>query len=297
MMSITPLEVVVRAPRQLQRPGMLLMVRAWRQWRVRIGVGMLTAMVLLVVIGPVFAPHSPSAFVGLPFGHPSGAAVFGTDYLGHDVLSRVLWGGRSILGLAFASAALGVISGATVGLIAANARGVVDNALMRVMDVVLAFPAIIFALLAISTLGPKLWLLVVAIGVAHMPRVARVTRGAAVEVVERDFVYAARAMGESTRRVLVAEILPNITGPLLVEASLRITFSIGTVAALSFLGFGLQPPAADWGLMINENQSGLSLQPWAVIAPACCIALLTISTSLIADGLARALAGIEGTGE
>ncbi len=283
------------AIRRHRRPLALLALRAWGQWRVRIGLSIVVFMVALVLIGPVFAPHSPTAFVGLPFAHPSGTAILGTDFLGRDVFSRVLWGGRSILELSLAAAALGIVAGTTIGLVAAYSRGVADNLLMRGMDVILAFPAIIFALLAVATLGPKLWLLVIAIGVSHTPRVARLVRGASIDIVERDFVYAAQAMGEPTRKILLAEILPNITGPLLVETSLRITFSIGLVAALSFLGFGLQPPAADWGLMINENQSGLTIQPWAVVAPIICIALLTIGTSLVADGLARALAGIEGS--
>ncbi|HWF50466.1 MAG TPA: ABC transporter permease [Solirubrobacteraceae bacterium] len=254
-------------------------------------------MVALVLLGPLFAPHSPSAFVGLPFAPPSGHVLLGTDFLGRDVLSRVLWGGRSILELSLAAAGLGLALGTAIGLIAAYSQGLLDSLLMRGMDVILAFPAIVFALLAVATVGPKLWLLVIAVGLSHTPRVARLVRGASLDVVNRDFVYAVQAMGEPTRKILLGEILPNIAGPLLVETSLRITFSISLVAALSFLGFGLQPPAADWGLMINENQTGLTIQPWAVVAPILCIALLTIGTSLIADGLARALAGIDRAAE
>jgi peptide/nickel transport system permease protein len=120
-----------------------------------------------------------------------------------------------------------------------------------------------------------------------------VTRGSSVEIVERDFVRAAEAIGEPRRKILLGEILPNVSSPLLVEASLRLTYSVGLIAALSFLGFGVQPPAADWGLMINENRQGLTVQPWGVVAPVLAIALLTIGTSLIGDGVARASAGIE----
>jgi peptide/nickel transport system permease protein len=126
-----------------------------------------------------------------------------------------------------------------------------------------------------------------------MPRVARVTRGASLEIVERDFVQAAEAIGAPRARILMGEILPNITSTLLVEASLRLTYSIGLIAGLSFLGFGLQPPNADWGLMINENRQGLTIQPWGVVLPVIAIALLTIGTSMIGDGLARASAGID----
>ena len=144
-----------------------------------------------------------------------------------------------------------------------------------------------------ATVGPSLWLLVVAVGLTTMPRAARVTRGAAVEIVERDFVRAAEAIGLPRRRILVGEVLPNIASPLVVETTLRLTFNIAVVAGLSFLGFGLQPPAADWGLMINENKNGLTIQPWPVLLPVIAIALLTIGTSLIGDGLSRAAIGIE----
>jgi peptide/nickel transport system permease protein len=126
-----------------------------------------------------------------------------------------------------------------------------------------------------------------------MPRAARVTRGAAVEVVERDFVRAAEAIGVPRRRILFSEVLPNITSPLIVETTLRLTFNVAVVAGLSFLGFGLQPPAADWGLMINENRNGLTIQPWPVVLPVIAIALLTVGTSLIGDGVSRAAIGIE----
>jgi peptide/nickel transport system permease protein len=127
-----------------------------------------------------------------------------------------------------------------------------------------------------------------------MPRVARVTRGASLEIVERDFVQAAEVIGESHRKILFGELLPNITAPLMVEASLRLTYSIGLIAGLSFLGFGVRQPNADWGLMINENRQGLTIMPWGVVVPVLAIALLTIGTSLIGDGLARASAGIDG---
>ena len=148
-------------------------------------------------------------------------------------------------------------------------------------------------LLFVSILGPRLWLIVLMVGISHAPRIARVTRAATLEVAHRDFVRAAEALGVSRSRVLRVEILPNITSPLLVEFGLRLTYSIGIIAGLSFLGFGLQPPAADWGLMINENRIGITVQPWAVFVPVFMIAVLTIATNLIADGYGRALVGIE----
>jgi peptide/nickel transport system permease protein len=280
------------APTQA-RPVVLLLRRAWRQARTKVGVVLVLLLVGIAVIGPFVAPHSPTEFVGAPYAHPSSTALLGTDSLGRDVFSRVLWGGRSVLGLAIAATALGLALGVTIGLVAAYASATADDILMRAMDVILAFPSLVLALVAVATVGPKLWLLVLVVGITTAPRVSRVTRGSSVEIVERDFVRAAEAIGEPRRKILLGEILPNVSSPLLVEASLRLTYSVGLIAALSFLGFGVQPPAADWGLMINENRQGLTVQPWGVVAPVLAIALLTIGTSLIGDGVARASAGIE----
>jgi peptide/nickel transport system permease protein len=281
------------APPTQPRPLVLLLRRAWRQTRTKVGVVLVLLLVGIAVIGPFLAPHSPSEFVGAPYEDPSSSALLGTDNLGRDVLSRFLWGGRSVLGLALAATALGLALGVTIGLVAAYARGTMDDLLMRAMDVILAFPSLVLALVAVATVGPNLWLLVLVVGITTAPRVSRVTRGSSVEIVERDFVRAAEAIGEPRRKILLGEILPNVSSPLLVEASLRLTYSVGLIAALSFLGFGVQPPAADWGLMINENRQGLTVQPWGVVAPVLAIALLTIGTSLIGDGVARASAGIE----
>jgi peptide/nickel transport system permease protein len=279
------------------RPATILLRRAWRQMRTKIGVALVALLAGVALIGPFFAPHSPSEFVGVPYAHVSSALPLGADNLGRDVFSRFLWGGRSVLGLSLLATALGLLLGVSIGLVAAYSRSILDDVLMRAMDVILAFPSIVLALVVVSTLGPKLWLIVTVVGITTAPRVARVTRGASLEIVERDFVQAAEVLGESRFKILLGEILPNITSPLMVEASLRLTYSIGLIAGLSFLGFGLQPPAADWGLMINENRQALTIQPWGAAAPVIAIALLTIGTSLVGDGLARAAIGIDRGGE
>ena len=166
---------------------------------------------------------------------------------------------------------------------------------MRAMDVILAFPQIMLRRSSlVATVGPKQWLIVLAVGVTTMPRVARVMRGAALEVVERDFVQAAEALGESRWRILAAEMLPNVTSPLLVEASLRLTYSdrAGRRRWRSSASAS-RPERADWGLMINENRPALSVQPWGVVLPVLAIALLTIGTGLVGDGLARASIGLD----
>jgi peptide/nickel transport system permease protein len=282
------------APRRGRRsPLRMTLTRALKFGRTKVGLALVIVLVGVAAFGPLVAPESTTAFVGAPYQPPGEGAVMGTDFLGRDILSRFLAGGRSVLMLSLLATVLGLIVGVAIGLIAAYSRGSMDDVIMRSMDIVLAFPQIVFVLLLVSTIGPKLWLLVLTVAATHAPRVARLARGAALEVVERDFVKAAEVLGEPRWRILLGEILPNITSPLMVEASLRLTYSIGLVAAISFLGFGLQPPAADWGLMINENRVGLTVQPWGVALPALAIALLTIGTNLIADGLARALIGVD----
>jgi peptide/nickel transport system permease protein len=266
---------------------------ALRLGRTRFGLAIVTVLVLVALAGPLVAPYSPTEFVGIPNSPPSGDAIFGTDALGRDVFSRFLYGGRTVLWLSAAATLLGVTLGVVVGLVAAYARNWLDDVLMRGNDVLLAFPQIIFVLLAVSALGPKLWLIVLTVGLTHAPRVARVIRGAALEIVERDFVKSAEVVGEARWRVVFAEVLPNVTSPLLVEVGLRMTYSIGLIAGISFLGFGLQPPDADWGLMINENRLSITVQPWAVLLPVVAIGLLTVGTNLITDGVSRALAGID----
>jgi peptide/nickel transport system permease protein len=274
-------------------PAVATALRALRFRRTQIGLALTGVVVAIALVGPFLAPNSPTDFSHVPFTKPGGEVKAGTDYLGRDVLSRVLWGGRSVLVLAALSASLGVFLGVAAGMLAGYSRAWLDEAVMRVLDVLLAFPQIVFTLLLVSMVGTKLWLIVVAVAITHIPRTARIVRGATLEVVERDFVKRAEVLGVPRLRILFGEILPNISSPVLVEFGLRLTYSIGIVAGLSFLGFGLQPPSPDWGLMINENRIGLTLQPWPVILPAVLIAVLTIGTNLVTDGLARALIGID----
>ena len=164
---------------------------------------------------------------------------------------------------------------------------------MRIVDVILSFPQVVFALLLLSLLGPKLWLITLAVGISHAPQVARVLRSATLDISERDFVKAAELQGMRPIKVMVKEILPNLVSPLTVEAGLRLTYSITIIAGLAFLGFGQPPPAANWGTMIYENRTGLSLNPWAVIVPAALIALLTIGINTFTDAFARVAIGVD----
>lgn len=271
-----------------------LVTRALRLWRTRVGALLVLLLVVIAIVGPYVAPHPPTEFITIPNSSPGGeAGILGTDYLGQDVLSRFLYGGRGILVMAIVSTAIGLVFGVAIGLVAAYARNALDDVLMRTMDAILAFPQIMLALVAVSLVGAQTWVIIAAIALTTAPRVARVARGAAQPVVERDFVAATESMGLSRVRILTGELLPNILGPMMVEASLRLTYSIGVIAALAFLGLSPDPNGANWGTMIQQNQIALSVQPWGALAPIIAIALLTMGTGLFGDGIARTAAGID----
>ncbi len=266
---------------------------ALRLWRTRFGLLLVLLLVGIAIVGPFVAPFGEQEFVGKPFTRAIDGTRLGTDYFGQDIVSRFLFGGRSIITMAVLATLLGLLTGVTIGLVAAYSRGAVDNILMRTMDLILAFPQLLIALVALTTVGAKSWLIVLIVGFTTMPRIARIVRGTALEVVQRDFVSAAEALGESRTRIITRELLPNVSGPLLVEANLRLTYAVGIIAGLGFLGFSTKVNGADWGRMIQENQGALNVQPWGVALPAIAIALLTIGTGFIADGLARTISGID----
>jgi ABC-type dipeptide/oligopeptide/nickel transport system permease subunit len=249
-------------------------------------VGFVLAVALL---GPYLAPHDPDAPIGLPNSGPSGSAPFGTDVLGRDVLSRLLHGGRSVILLAAAATILAYLIGLTIGLIAGFSRSFVDPLLMRTVDVMLAFPPLLFVLILISGAGTGVTVVVIAVAAIQAPSVSRVVRTATQVVAVRGYVEAAVARGESTFAVIRREVIPNILAPVLVDFGLRFTYSILIIASVNFLGLGLQPPSSDWALLISENRQYISLNAWSVLAPAAMIALLTIGVNLLGDAIARSL--------
>ena len=251
------------------------------------GLVLLTLVVGLALLGPFFAPHAPDRPVGVPLIGPAEGAPFGTDFLGRDVLSRTLWGGRSVLALAGLATLLAYAGGITIGLVAGYSRSLLDPLLMRGADVLLSFPAILFLLILVTGAGASKTVLVLGVAVVQMPLVARIMRTATLEQSVRGFVEAAVARGERTSAILRREILPNIIGPLMADVGLRFTYAIILVASVNFLGLGLQPPDADWALIISENRSGLTLNPWVILVPAALISVLTISVNLVGDAIAR----------
>ena len=284
------LAIVGRAPRQ----GTLALVgRALRTRRGALGATLAAVVVLVAALGPFVAPESSTSSVGNPFEGPTSGAIFGYDVLGRDVLSRVLHGGWQLLLVAGAATVVGVGVGTVVGVTAAYFKGVSDGVLMRTADVVLAFPQLVLALLLVSVAGPSVTLIIFAVALAHTPQVARVVRAAALDVCERDYVKAIELLRISSWRVIRGEVVPGVVSVVMVELGLRLTYSILVIAGLSFLGFGLQPPTPNWGLMVNENRIGLSQNPWALIVPSALIAMLTIGMNTFTDALARVMLGVD----
>jgi peptide/nickel transport system permease protein len=289
--------------RTAQRPAVKLRRRQWlsilgravRTPRGAVGLTLTTFIVLLVAIGPFVAPYNPDALVGAPFAKPSGQFLLGTDNLGRDVLSRTLDGGWELLVMALAATVFGLLVGGTAGISAAYLRGRADGLIMRTVDVVLAFPQLVFALLLVSIIGPKLWLLVLAVGFSHAPAVSRVLRSATLDVSERDFVKNVELQGMRSSTVMRKEILPNLISPIMVEAGLRLTYSIVIMAGLSYLTFGPPPPTPNWGTDIGANQLGLSPfnNLWSVVVPAVLLAVLTVGTNTFTDAIARVAIGVD----
>lgn len=254
-----------------------------------VGLALLVGVVALALLGPLLAPNAPDEPVGIPLTGPGDGLPLGTDFLGRDVLSRVLWGGRSVLALAGAATLLAYLLGAFVGLVAGHNRRWLDAFLMRGADVALSFPPLIFLLVLATGLGTAVWVLVVGVALVQAPLVARIVRTATAEQSVKGFVEAAVARGESTTAIVRRELLPNVAPSIMADVGLRFTYSIILVASVNFLGLGLQPPSSDWALMISENRGGLDLNPLVILAPAALIALLTIAVNLVGDAIARSL--------
>jgi len=268
----------------------------------RIGFALVAFHLFLAIFGPSLAPYSPTDFTSenlkTRLTGPSMEHVLGTDGFGRDVLSRVVAGARSIIWISFIGTALGITLGTIVGMTSGYIGGKTDQVIMRGVDVFLAFPGLLLALLVINLgvqrigidLWPskEAWLVIITIGIAFMPANSRVIRSAALAIKPLEFVQSARLRGESSFYIIFREVLPNIIPVVAVEASIRVSFALILTAGLGFLGLGVQPPTPDWGLMVSENREFLSIAPWAALAPAMAMASLVVGVNLLTDGVREA---------
>ncbi|MEP7224845.1 MAG: ABC transporter permease [Actinomycetota bacterium] len=246
--------------------------------------------IFCALFGEAVAPKDPFASDPLNrLTEPNGDFWFGTDRLGRDVFSRVLAGARGILTVAPLATLLGTVLGTALGLITGYFRGIVDDVIMRFMDALLAIPLVILALLALVALGPSNVTVIVVIGIVFTPLVARTVRAAVLSEAQLEYVQAAKLRNERAPYIMFAEILPNVLPPVIVEFTVRLGYAVFTIAGLSFLGFGIQPPAPDWGLQIFENYGFITGNVWwPVLFPALAIASLVVAVNLVADGITQA---------
>jgi peptide/nickel transport system permease protein len=254
------------------------------------GVSVLAVILIVVVIGIWFTPYDPTAFaVRSRLSPPGWPHLFGTDEFGRDVLSRVLAGGHLSLAIGFGAMLISLVIGVPLGLLAAFHGGFVEAAIMRTVDLMISLPPVLLGLLILAVTPPSLSKTILAVGLAYIPILARLSRAVGLGLLREDFVQAAFARGEGARAILWHEVLPNAWPPIIVECGLRVTFAILLGSALSFLGLGPQPPSSEWGLMIAESREFLTHAPWVGIAPGLCLSLLLVSVNLVGEGLRETL--------
>lgn len=255
-------------------------------------VGFLVVILFLVIvlIGPLFVPyHFAEQNIAHRLQPPSTEHLFGTDEFGRDIFSRIVLGSRNVCVVAGSGAIMSVLIGLSLGLIAGYWGGVLDEIITRSLEVMMAIPALLLAMLVLFSLGSTFYSVILVVGFAFTPAVTRVVRSVVLDVKTRSFVEAAKLRGESTFYILTREILPSVMPHLAVEASMRFVFAIFMVASLGFLGLGIQPPAPDWGYMVSEARPYLVIAPWVMFFPALTIAVLVVGVSFMSDGLRKML--------
>jgi peptide/nickel transport system permease protein len=251
---------------------------------------LLVVLHLVVAIGaPWVAPYAPTSLLDAPLEPPSATYWLGTDDLGRDAFSRLLWGGRVAMLVAFAAGIIAVVGGAVLGLSAAFMRGAFDDCMLRLVEMKLAMPTILFVAIFVTGFGQSIPILILAIGIIQMMGVIRTTRAAGIVLMEQGYVRAAQLNGESGPKIILRELLPNVADLMAVEFALRASSALLLVSALSFLGLGISPPTPDWGLMVEDAMALLDSEPHLVLAPALAISTLVLGINLAAEGLAEAL--------
>ncbi len=250
-----------------------------------IGVGIVLFWVFVAVAAPLISPYSPTEMHEARLQSPSPQHWLGTDHLARDILSRMLWGTRVVVALAPISVLLGILIAAPLGLMSGYVGGKLDTLIMRGVDILLSFPTLLIYILIITSFGSSAIVVVISISLGSIPPITRIIRSLVLDVRTKDYVSAARLRGEKRRYILLREILPNVSGPIIVDATIRIGYAIMTIGALGFLGLGIPPPTPDWGGMINEGRQWIFAMPWIVLAPAVALSSVVIGLNLLADGI------------
>ncbi len=292
MSATTPTEL--EAAVDLEPPSRTFAVDVWRRFRKSpgaiVGAAVVALIVLIALFAPFIAPADPLAQnLSQATQAPGAGHPFGTDKLGRDVFSRIVYGARISIRIGFVAVGLAITVGTLIGLVAGYAGKRVDGVLMGAMDLMLAFPSIILAIGITTILGPSITNLMIAVGIVYVPQYARLARSSVLAVKEHEYVEAARAIGVRTPAILARHVLPNILAPLLVQATLGIATAELEAAGLSYLGLGARPPAPEWGAMLNDARDYWLSAPWALIFPGVSITVLVLGFNLLGDGLRDAL--------
>ena len=257
------------------------------------GLFVIVVYVVAAIFAPVIAPFGEAEVVGSSYAPPDEAMILGGDQLGRDMFSRIIYGARNTVGIALLTTALAFLVGSLTGLMAATLGGWVDQACGRVVDTLMAIPQLVFALLLLTIVGTNVVNLILVIALLYSPLVFRLARAVAGNIVVMDYIEAARLRGERTWYLIVSEILPNATAPLVAEFGLRFCFVFLAISALSFLGLGIQPPTADWGSMVRENATLISFGEITPLIPAAAIALLTVAVNFVVDWMLHLSSGLK----
>jgi peptide/nickel transport system permease protein len=268
------------------RPRPTLWARFVRTPVAMAGAAIVAAYAVAALMAPFISPHDPSAMTPHSLlAPPGGPYPLGTDQFGRDLLSRLLYGTRVSLTVSAASVAFALAGGGGIGVASGHYGGRVDALLMRIMDVIFAFPAVLLAIAIMAAAGTALWTIIAAIAIVYTPQFARVSRASVLATRGLEYVEAAAALGAGTRRILARHILPNISAPVVVQTSLSLSLAILTESALSFLGLGTQPPTPSWGNMLAEARRLMTVAPWTAVFPGAAIALIVLGFNLLGDGL------------
>ena len=252
-------------------------------WSAKLGLCMVTVTLLAALLAPLIAPYGEAEKVGDIWLDPGGATLLGTDQLGRDLFTRMLYGARNTIAIALVITLLAFVVGGVGGLMAATVGGWLDMVLSRVVDLFMAFPALILTLMILSILGTSIPVLIIVIALLDATKVFRLARALAMDIAVMEFVEVARLRGEGLRWIILKEVLPNALPALIAEFGLRFCFIFLFISALSFLGLGIQPPAADWGSMVRENAGAISFGIFVPLWPAAAIAFLTVGVNLVVD--------------
>jgi len=264
--------------------------RAARARLAPFGAAVMLLAISVALLAPVVAPYDPlKQNLDNTLARPDRTHLLGTDNVGRDVLSRVIWGTRVSLVAGFGSVVIALLAGGLLGLLAGYAGGRIDGLVMRMMDAVLSFPPLVLALALGAVLGAGLTGVVIALGVVYTPTFARLMRGQVLAITAREYVDAARALGAPGWRIAWTHVLPNATAPIVVQASLSVAFAILAEASLSFLGLGIQPPGASWGSMINAGRGYLQQAPWIVFGPGAALFVTVVGLNFVGDAIRDAL--------